>query len=55
MTNFNIFDFRGKKKKGFFIEAGALEGEHISNTLYFEVKHQVRYSSTKSKNLKAKK
>merc|ERR1719360_139028 len=27
-----------KKKSGFFIEAGACNGESISNTLYFEVK-----------------
>ena len=34
-----------KKKigSGFFIEAGASEGEHISNTLYFELNHKVRY------------
>jgi hypothetical protein len=32
-----------KKKvgNGFFIEAGASEGEHISNTLYFELSHKV--------------
>ena len=28
-----------KKKQGFFIEAGASKGEFISNTLYFELKH----------------
>ena len=28
-----------KKKQGFFIEAGASMGEVISNTLYFELKH----------------
>ena len=28
-----------KKKQGFFIEAGASMGEFISNTLYFELKH----------------
>ena len=32
-----------KKKigSGFFVEAGASEGEHISNTLYFELSHKV--------------
>ena len=33
--------FRGKKKNGFFIEAGAFDGQTISNSLYFEIKHQV--------------
>ena len=28
-----------KDKKGFFIEAGAADGETISNTLYFETKY----------------
>ena len=28
-----------RKQPGFFIEAGACTGEHISNSLYFEVKH----------------
>jgi hypothetical protein len=28
----------GKQKNGFFIEAGADEGEFLSNTLYFELK-----------------
>ena len=28
-----------KKEQGFFIEAGASKGEFISNTLYFELKH----------------
>ena len=28
-----------RKQQGFFIEAGACTGEHISNSLYFEVKH----------------
>ena len=36
-----MFCYRGKKKKGFFIEAGAFDGETISNSLYFELKHQV--------------
>jgi len=27
----------GKQKDGFFIEAGADEGEFLSNTLYFEL------------------
>ncbi len=35
------FFFRGKKKNGFFVEAGAFDGEYISNSLYFELKHQV--------------
>lgn len=29
-----------KKKKGFFIEAGAFDGEHLSNSLRFELLHQ---------------
>jgi len=33
--------YRGKKKNGFFIEAGAYDGEMYSNSLYFELKHQV--------------
>ena len=28
----------GSKKNGFFIEAGAFNGEYLSNTLYFEVR-----------------
>ena len=28
-----------KKKQGFFVEAGACAGEQISNTIYFELKH----------------
>ena len=28
----------GKQRNGFFIEAGAFDGEHLSNTLYFEKK-----------------
>jgi hypothetical protein len=40
-----VFDFfRGKKKNGFFVEAGAFDGEYISNSLYFELKHQVRHT-----------
>ena len=30
---------KNKKQQGFFIEAGACTGEHISNSLYFEVKY----------------
>ena len=28
-----------KDKKGFFIEAGAVDGEYLSNTLFFEMKY----------------
>ena len=28
-----------RKQKGFFIEAGASCGEHLSNSIYFEMKH----------------
>ena len=28
-----------RKQQGFFIEAGASCGEHLSNSLYFEIKH----------------
>ena len=28
-----------KKKQGFFVEAGVSNGEHLSNTLYFELKY----------------
>eukprot|EP00095_Tigriopus_kingsejongensis_P001337 maker-scaffold1057_size73593-snap-gene-0.26 protein:Tk01337 transcript:maker-scaffold1057_size73593-snap-gene-0.26-mRNA-1 annotation:"hypothetical protein DAPPUDRAFT_224483" len=30
--------FRGKKRNGFFIEAGAYDGEIFSNSLFFEIK-----------------
>jgi hypothetical protein len=30
------------KSKGFFIEAGAGDGEVISNSLYFELKYEVK-------------
>ena len=33
--------FQRKKEKSFFVEAGAFDGEYISNSLYFELKHQV--------------
>ena len=31
--------FKNRIKNGFFIEAGAYDGEEISNTLFFELKH----------------
>ena len=31
--------FKGRIKNGFFIEAGAYDGEAISNTLYYETKY----------------
>ena len=31
------------KPKGFFIEAGAGDGEVISNSLYFELKYEVKF------------
>jgi len=35
-----VVDLFNGKKKGFFIEAGALDGERLSNTLVFELRHQ---------------
>ena len=35
--------FRGKRN-GFFIEAGAYNGEDLSNTLFFELKRNVSSS-----------
>ena len=32
-----------KHSNGFFIEAGAGDGEIISNSLYFELRYQVRF------------
>ena len=32
-----IFIFSGGKRNGFFIEAGALDGQQHSNTLLFEI------------------
>ena len=34
---------KNNKPKGFFIEAGAGDGEIISNSLYFELKYNVKY------------
>ena len=34
----NVVKFEGEKQNGFFIEAGALDGEAHSNTLFFELK-----------------
>ena len=34
-----------KHSNGFFIEAGAGDGEIVSNSLYFEIKYQVRLSA----------
>ena len=31
--------FKNQLKNGFFFEAGAFDGEKISNTLFFELKH----------------
>ena len=28
---------KGQQTNGFFIESGAYDGEHLSNTLYFEL------------------
>ena len=54
--------FKGKKN-GFFIEAGAYDGEHFANTLMFEMKHDWtgllvepnpdNYEKLKTKNRKA--
>ena len=34
-----------KPSNGFFIEAGAGDGEIVSNSLYFEIKYQVNLSA----------
>ena len=34
----HLVDLFGRQRKGFFIEAGAYDGEMISNTLYLEKK-----------------
>ena len=31
--------FKNQIKNGFFIEAGAFDGEHSSNSLYYEIVH----------------
>ena len=31
--------FKNRIKNGFFIEAGAFDGEHASNSLYYEIVH----------------
>ena len=31
--------FKNRIKNGFFIEAGAFDGEHTSNSLYYEIVH----------------
>ena len=33
-----IFNISGGKRNGFFIESGAYDGEHLSNSLFFELK-----------------
>ena len=32
-----MFVMKDQKTNGFFIESGAYDGEHLSNTLYFEL------------------
>lgn len=34
----DLLEILDKKDKGFYIEAGAFDGEHMSNSLYFELK-----------------
>ena len=34
----HLAELFGGQRNGFFIEAGAFDGEHLSNTLYFEKK-----------------
>ena len=31
--------FKNRIKNGFYIEAGAFDGEHLSNSLYYEIVH----------------
>ena len=33
----DLMDILGKQKEGFFVEAGAFDGEEFSNSLYFEM------------------
>ena len=40
--------WKSKIGKGFFVEAGASEGELISNSLYFELRHKVTLVLTTS-------
>ena len=37
-----------QKSNGFFIEAGAGDGEIISNSLYFELKYKVKFYELKN-------
>ena len=34
----DLLEILGTQKDGFFIEAGAFDGEHLSNSLYFEMR-----------------
>ena len=35
----DLMEILGKQKEGFFIEAGAYDGEEFSNSLFFEMKN----------------